>query len=76
MRKSILVIDTPNCCGECEMSGTGVCRKWNMKDLKTFPKDCPLKEVPAKMTEENRWFSKEYAQGYNACIDEILKERD
>lgn len=25
------------------MSGTGVCRKWSMKEAKTFPKDCPLK---------------------------------
>lgn len=54
MSKSILVIDTPPCCGECEMSGTGVCRKWNRKDLRTFPKNCPLKEVPGKMPDENR----------------------
>lgn len=73
MSKSILVIDTPPCCGECEMSGTGVCRKWNRKDLRAFPKDCPLKEVPAKMPEESRWYSEEYADGWNACIDEILK---
>lgn len=73
MKKSILVIDTPNCCGECEMSGTGVCRKWNRKDLQTFPKACPLKKVPEKMALENRWFSKEYTAGFNSCIDEILK---
>ena len=73
MSKSILVMDTPNCCGECEMSGTGACRKWNTKDLKTFPKDCPLKMVPQKLAEEDRWFSKDYAIGFNACIDEILK---
>lgn len=43
MSKSIFVIDTPACCGECPMSGTGVCRKWSMKEARTFPKDCPLK---------------------------------
>lgn len=48
MSKSIFVIDTPNCYGVCPMSGTDVCRKWNMKDARTFPKDCPLKEIPDK----------------------------
>lgn len=43
MSKSIFVIDTPACCGECPMSGTDVCRKWSMKEARTFPKDCPLK---------------------------------
>lgn len=43
MSKSIFIIDTPACCGECPMSGTGVCRKWSMKEARTFPKDCPLK---------------------------------
>lgn len=46
MSKSIFLIDTPKCCGMCPMSGTDVCRKWNMKDLRTFPKECPLREVP------------------------------
>lgn len=74
MGMSILLIDKPNCCGECPMSGTGVCGKWNMKDLKTFPKNCPLKSVPQKMVLENPWFSKEYMAGFNSCIDEILKQ--
>ncbi len=43
MSKSIFIIDTPACCGECPMSGTDVCREWNMKEAQTFPKDCPLK---------------------------------
>lgn len=43
MSKSIFIIDTPACCGECPMSGTGVCRKWSLKEARTFPKDCPLK---------------------------------
>lgn len=76
MSKSILVMDTPPCCGECKMSGTGVCMKWNRKNLRTFPRDCPLKEVPSKMPEESRWYSEEYAEGFNACIDDILKEAD
>lgn len=43
MSKSIFTIDTPSCCGECPMSGTGVCRKWSMKEARAFPRDCPLK---------------------------------
>lgn len=43
MSKSIFIIDTPACCGECPMSCTDVCRKWSMKEARTFPKDCPLK---------------------------------
>lgn len=31
-----------------------------------------LKPMPEKMVVENRWFSEEYAMGYNACIEEIL----
>lgn len=35
-------MEMPKCCGECNASGTGVCRKWSMKYAKTFPPDCPL----------------------------------
>lgn len=37
------------------------------------PDWCPLLDFPEKMVEENRWFSEEYARGFNTCIDEILK---
>lgn len=33
-----------------------------------------LKPLPQKMAVENRWFSKEHAEGRNACIDELLGE--
>ena len=74
--KAILIIDMPECCGECKMSGTDVCRKWNMKDLSTFPKDCPIMEVPEK--DNKCYFPDEYQEGYsngwNACIRKILRE--
>lgn len=99
MGKSILVIDTPDCCMECPMrflSGRLRCGKLKYRrlyscryapsDAEDFylkdplghekPNWCPLREVPQKMAEENRWFSKDYAQGWNTCIDEILKEGD
>ncbi len=79
MSKSILVIDTPNCCGECPMSGTGVCGKWNRKDTRSFPKDCPLVPIPEKKATAGK--PEEHDRlcmnsGYNSCIDEILKERE
>lgn len=43
---------------------------------KEKPDWCPLQDVPHKMAVENRWFSEEYAQGWNDCIDKNLKERD
>lgn len=80
MSKSILVIDTPETCGQCPCSlevSTDCCGV-NGKDVNFHKKPdwCPLKEAPQKLAEENRWFSKDYAVGFNACIDEILKERD
>ncbi len=79
MSKSICIINTPNCCGECPMSGTDACKKWNKKDAKGFPKDCPLIPIPKKKEtsgkpEEHDRLCMNY--GYNACIDEILKERE
>lgn len=79
MDKSIFIMNTPPCCGMCEMSGTSVCRKWNRKDVKTFPKDCPLRKFPKKkeydpaMPVTKQW-GYEFTNGYNYCIDEILKE--
>lgn len=76
MSKSILVIDTPECCVECEIVRTSACRKWSMKNLHTLPEDCPLKDAPQKINENGTYTDAEYfrAQGWNACIDEILKE--
>lgn len=53
MSKAIFMIDMPKCCGECPMSATDVCRHWSKKDAKTFPKGCPLKEMPKCMEEKN-----------------------
>lgn len=82
MNKSILVIDTPDCCNHCFLgkkefnSNDVVCRAvkgFCVSERNAIPYWCPLKDVPQKMAEENRWYSEDYAKGRNDCIDEILK---
>lgn len=77
MSKSILVIDTPENCGQCPcfLEVATDCCGVNGKDIdgRGKPDWCPLVELPQKMAEENRWFSEDYAKGRNDCIDEILK---
>lgn len=80
MSKSILVIDTPEVCCQCRFSGSDgdVCYLENkliseQEYLDKRPDWCPLKDMPKKIAEENRWFSEDFAKGRNACIDEILK---
>lgn len=74
MGKSIFIIGTPACCGECPMSGTGVCRKWNWKDARSFPKDCPLQDAPKKKGKNPYHNERErgYMDGWNDCLDQIL----
>ena len=70
MGKSVFVMDTPEYCGECKMSGTSVCRKWSFKETKTFPKDCPLTELPEKKLLHTQHM--DYVEGFNDCLDAIL----
>lgn len=77
MSKSIFLMDTPACCGECPLSGTGACRKWSLENTHTFPKDCPLKKMPERKPDgpEVRYLPPT-DRGYNICINEILKDTD
>ena len=84
MDKVILIMDKPDCCGMCRLSGTGACRKWNMEDSGKFPKGCPLKPLPEKQSLDIATcnalnFSEkdmDMATGWNACIDRILEGGD
>lgn len=79
MSKSILVIDTPECCDYCPvgrifgMEGQVECMEG--KDIRvnnngrTIPDWCPLRDLPEKYYP----VSMNFESGYNACIDEILK---
>lgn len=83
MSKVMLVMDEPKKCLECPMlNGSDECilqdedanftsDTWD--DLKS---NCPLRPVPEKKKVMSIQCDKEhyFNRGYNACIDEILKE--
>lgn len=90
MRKSILVIDTPECCNECEMCEETdrnhcVCRvsldeiglfNKTIEDDSAKPDWCPLRDLPDKKPcmAMGKWLN--FNCGYNSCVDEILKGSD
>lgn len=78
MSKSILVIDTPECCDKCRFFcfGNYGAKRCSAKDQSIFLEDkkkkpdwCPLLDLPEKYYP----VSMNFESGYNACIDEILK---
>lgn len=88
MSKSILIIDTPECCDMCKLGfNDEYCDEFEcfLEPTRRLanpegekPDWCPLNEVPHEVDENETYTDAEYyrAQGYNACIDEILKESD
>lgn len=44
------------------------------EEVKTKPSWCPLRPLPEKMVVEHRWFTEDYAEGFNACLKDILGE--
>ena len=84
MSKSILVIDTPENCDQCPcfLEVATDCCGVNGKDIDGHGKPdwCPLKEMVEKTSVgievcigNKTECVKSYVDGYNACIDEILK---
>lgn len=87
MSKVILVMEEPKNCFECpcryitEGAYWDACQVLNNKELEDIckeekPKWCPLKSLPKKR--DGHFTYDEYGDGwdagFNACIDEILKE--
>ena len=82
--KSILVVETPKHCGECQLWLEDFycgCKKFSNTKR---PKDCPLKPLPKKKLVLEHWtgnlivnrYELMEAKGYNDCIDEILGEKE
>ena len=80
MSKAVLVIDMPSCCDECfaldDRGDYPVCfitqeqRGYTFRIREQRMDKCPLKEFPEKV----RVFIDDWADGYNACIDDIIDE--
>lgn len=79
MSKSILVIDTPECCGKCPcfLEVATDCCGVSGEDIDSHSKPdwCPLRDLPEKKDMEPGKTIIRAAQheGWNMCIDEILK---
>lgn len=87
MSKAMLIMDMPSSCSECKLKSrvhgiSNVTHCCNLaegiisldKGFEERLDNCPLRELPQKR--EMRFLddaSEFYRQGYNACIDEILK---
>ena len=82
MSKAIIIMDMPSSCFKCPVGKNEsipletaiVClakNKWvTDKQCESKPEWCPLREVPQKKTDADKYY---YALGYNTCIDEIMK---
>ena len=82
MRKAVLVMDMPDNCFKCKLQDWANCRitkKCHTRDSR--PDWCPLRELPEKaevsdcdeLCDTDDWYDSGYTDGYNACIDELLK---
>lgn len=89
--KAILVMDMPSSCNECPLFNSHysdmTCRANGNGINYPYPKDkrqdwCPLKPMPIKKEREvveenyNGGYSHGIVHGYNACIDELLSEKE
>lgn len=80
MSKAVLIMDMPSSCEECILRNEGACFPvskensicgvyYTMKEGRK-PDWCPLRELPKK---KSVYTNGHYSDGYNACIDELLK---
>lgn len=89
MSKSILVLDTPENCKKCDffaerLCGNGRCilNKYsgNIVPSKTKAANCPLKEINKTSVGIEVCIGNQtecvqsYVDGYNDCVDQILRE--
>lgn len=88
MSKSILVIDTPESCEECILYSGYSCYAYTkpIPCKKPRPDWCPLSPLPERKNlrqyvdntacDIGSMMAYQYTQGYNSCIDEILKGKE
>ena len=85
--KAILVMDMPSSCDKCPLFGSHysdmTCRGNGRSINYPYPKEvrqdwCPLKPMPEKKKVQDVLYlhSEYFDLGYNACIDEILGDKE
>ena len=78
-------MDMPKDCYECKLQDWLTCRiakKCNTSHSR--PDWCPLREFPEKvetfkceeLCDVDDWYDSGYHNGYNACIDELLGDKE
>lgn len=76
MRKSILVIDTPENCAKCPcfLETATDCCGVNGKDIESRNKPdwCPLQDMPERADHPDYCDNGRYDNGWNDCLDQIL----
>lgn len=87
MAKAVLVMDMPESCPDCRFFESdwrecyAISKRYN-RDVMTEeakPNWCPLRELPEKMKVRGKYpqpdgITPSYKVGWNACLDEILKD--
>ena len=79
MSKAVLVMDMPSSCRECPLELQKFQCAVNseiMKDNTVRQDWCPLRDLPEKITSwkgKSTNYQQGHRDGYNACIDELLK---
>ena len=80
--KAILVMDMPNSCDKCDIICTQYYKAIKDENFENYmkPDNCPLREEPKKKNDNplasDTMYKYGYSQGYNACIDEILGDKE
>lgn len=87
MPKAVLIIDMPESCFGCNFlycnadAGVDSCQAMEVSrivDSETYerPDWCPLRELPEKKERRvGEHGERMFRAGFNACLDEILRER-
>lgn len=85
MSKAILVMDMPKSCCSCNMCNSNDECILQDEDVdfkasdswEELRKGCPLRELPEKREYDGLMeYDDIYADGYNTCIDELLKGKE
>lgn len=89
MSKAILVIDMPECCGDCQLMDDDASGRYCIAHDEDYidipdtmegkPDWCPLRELPEKMKVCGKYPQPDgivpsYKIGWNACLDAITGE--